>query len=194
MIVHRWGILEYEKARQKMDTVHQQACKDGQNHLILTSHPAVFTVGRDAWEKEWHVPVVKTDRGGSITAHSIGQNVYYFCFQAPSPARFFSKVLDAYTDFFATFHDNITYDKKNPGFYIKNRKIASLGFRYTNGVSLHGVALNVDVDLAWQGQINPCDLEGIIPTSLHQESIMISPKSVDEKILMHILEHFDESL
>ena len=194
MIVHEWGLLLYEKARQRMDTIHQQAYHDGQNHLILTSHPACFTVGRDAWEKPWDVDVIKSDRGGSITAHSEGQNIYYFCFHTPSPARFFSKVITLFEAFFATYHDSIVYDKQNPGFYIQNRKIASLGFRYKDGISLHGVALNVDVDLAFHSQINPCNLQGISPTSLRHESIMISQQSVDQAIISKVLEHFDESL
>lgn len=194
MILHQWGLLGYQEARQKMDMVHQQACEDKQNHLIFTSHPDVFTVGRDAWERPWEVPVVKSDRGGSITAHSEGQLLAYFCFQTPSPARFFKKVIQVYERFFAHYHDSIFYDAKNPGFYIQNRKIASLGFRYQNGVSLHGVALNVDVDLAFHQQVNPCNLRGIIPTSLHQEAIMISPESVEKTLLSLILERFDESL
>ncbi len=194
MMVHKWGLMAYEEAQKKMQKVHQQATLEQQNHLIMTTHPECFTVGRDGWDTPWEVDVIKSDRGGSITAHSKGQNIYYFCFHAPYPARFFNTIITLYEAFFSTYHEGIVYDKKNPGFYIENRKIASLGFRYKDGVSLHGVAINVDVDLSFHSQIAPCNLVGIVPTSLHQESIMISTEDVDREILSLVLEHFDESL
>ncbi len=194
MILHRFGTMAYEEARSQMDVIHKKACEDGENHLIMIEHPAIFTVGRGAWDEKWQVPTYKSDRGGSITAHSLGQNVYYFCFQAAKPVRFFSRVLQVYDRFFQDLDRGFYYDKKNPGFYIENRKVASLGFRYQDAVSLHGVALNVDVDLAFHSQVNPCNLPDIVPTSLHHEGIMISQAEVDETILEHILEVFDESL
>ncbi len=194
MIVHRLGVLAYEKARKEMDKIHKKACEDKQNHLIMIEHLPVFTVGKDAWHTPWKVKTEQADRGGSITCHSPGQNIYYFCFQAPNPARFFRKILQVYTTFLHELDEDFFYDKQNPGFYIQNRKVASLGFRYQNGVSLHGVALNVDVDLAFHSQVNPCNLPDILPTSLHNEGIFISVEEVNQKVLQYILELFDESL
>ncbi len=193
MIVHKWGVIEYEKARQKMETVHLLAQSDGQNHLILTQHPRCFTIGRDAWQKQWSVPTIRSDRGGSITCHSEGQNIFYFCFQTPSPVRFFRQIRIVFQNFFNTFDKEIIYLKKNPGFYIKNKKLCSLGFRYKNGVSLHGIALNVNVNLAYHSQINPCNIEGIIPTSLVAEGIFMECVEVNNHILLHIAKVFDES-
>ena len=194
MIVHDWGILEYEEGRKEMESIHKKAVEDNQNHLILTQHPNCFTVGRDAWNKRWSIPVIKTDRGGSITSHTKGQNIYYFCFQAPSPARFFSKIITVFEEFFSSFEKEIYYQKENPGFYIENRKICSLGFRYKNGVSLHGVALNVDVDLSFCSQVDPCDLKGVAPTSMAYEKIYLSADDVNDRIVNKVAEVFDESL
>ena len=193
MIVHNWGEVDYLKAREMMQNIHSLALKDGQNHLILCSHPNVFTIGT-AEKKSFDVDVIKSDRGGSITCHSPGQNVYYFCFGVRNPARFYKKVLSAFEDFFMKYLPEVNYDKKQAGFYIQNRKIASLGFRYSQGVSLHGVALNVDVDLAFHSQINPCDLEGIVPTSLHKEGIMLSQKLVNEEIVSFLEKSFEDAI
>ena len=180
IILHDWGLVEYEAARRRMDEIHEAAVRDGRNHLIFCSHPSVFTVGSDGGE--WPVPTVPTDRGGSITCHAPGQLVTYFCFQAPRPALFYRRVLRAYEAFFADLLPAVRYDKSRPGFYVENRKIASLGFRYRQGVSLHGVALNVDVDLEFCNQVAPCGLEGIVPTSLLGEGIGISLHEARERI------------
>jgi len=193
MIVHNWEVIEYKQARERMQEVHTMACRDGENHLILCSHPTLFTIGSDTKES-FDVPTHQTDRGGSITCHSAGQNIFYFCFDAKQPALFYKKVLESFESFFLKYLADVHYKKAQPGFYIQNRKIASLGFRYEQGVSLHGVALNVDVDLALHSKVPPCNLEGIIPTSLHNEGLHISQKSVNEAMVEAIRESFNESL
>ena len=193
MIVHNWGEVEYLKARQMMQEVHSQAVEDGKNHLILCSHPNIFTVGSDVQES-FSVETTQSDRGGSITCHTPGQNIYYFCFDAKNPARFYKKVLHSFEDFFVKYLPEVKYDKNNPGFYNKNRKIAALGFRYSQGVSLHGVALNVDVDLAFHAQVSPCNLEDIVPTSLVNEGVFLSQESVNEALLISIQKRFNDAV
>ena len=186
MTLHRWGAIPYEEARKRMDEIHAQACMDGQNHLILCSHPLCYTVGSDD-PGGWPVETIPTDRGGSITCHSPGQLVAYFCFQAREPALFYRKVRRAYDDLFARLLPEARYDAGRPGWYVGNRKIASLGFRYRNGVSLHGVALNVDVDLEAHNRVAPCNLDGIIATSLASEGVTQSNDEL-EKFLVNIVQ------
>ncbi len=192
MIVHKWGEIGYNEAREKMQEVHQFAQKDGQNHLILCSHPPLFTVG-SAEKKCFNVEVIQTDRGGSITCHSPGQNIYYFCFQANKPAQFYKKVLTAFKAFFMKYLPEVKYNKDQAGFYIQNRKIASLGFRYSQEVSLHGVSLNVDVDLDFHSQVNPCNLKGIVPTSIANEGIYLTQEAVNKEIVHFLEESFDDA-
>ncbi len=193
MKLYNWGKIEYTKARSMMQDIHSKALEDGQNHLILCTHPNIFTVGSDT-EKDFCVDVVDTDRGGSVTCHSLGQNVFYFCFQVQNPAKFYKKVLDAFECFFIKYLPEVKYDKNRAGFYIQNRKIASLGFRYSQGVSLHGVALNVDVDLSFHSQVNPCNLEGIVPTSLHNEGVMFTQEKVNRTVTYFIQKSFDDAV
>ena len=192
MIVHEWGEISYIEAREKMQEVHTLACKDGKNHLILCSHPNVFTIGT-AEKKSFDVEVIQSDRGGSITCHSPGQNIYYFCFIMKNPAKFYKKVLTAFEAFFMKYLPEVTYNKEQAGFYIQNRKIASLGFRYSQGVSLHGVALNVDVDLDFHSQVNPCNLEGIVPTSLANEGVYLTQVAVNTAVVHFLEESFDDA-
>ena len=193
MILHDWGEVPYGDAMGRMRGIHQQAVEGGDNHLIFCSHPDIFTVGTDD-KNQWGVPTVRSDRGGAITCHSPGQLVTYFCFQAKIPARFYAKVLEAYSRFFEETLPAVTYDKKRPGFYIENRKIASLGFRYSNGVSLHGVSLNIDVDLALHNRVNPCGLEGIHATSLAAEGTEVAMEIVKTALQTQISEVFCDPL
>lgn len=193
MILHEWREIEYLRAREKMQQVHDQAVCDKQNHLICCSHPNVFTLGSDK-SGSFNVDTIDCDRGGSITCHSPGQNIYYFCFQVKQPALFYKKVLNAFHNFFIKHLNTVKYNKTNPGFYIKNRKIASLGFRYAQGVSLHGVSLNVDVDLTFHSKVSPCNLQGIIPTSLYKEGVYISQKMVDQEIITMIESSFEDAV
>jgi len=192
MIVHDWGEIEYTKAREKMQSVHAVALQDKQNHLILCSHPNVFTIGSSC-NTPFGVPVIQSDRGGSITCHTLGQSVFYFCFQVQNPAKFYKKVLTAFEIFFMQYLPEVTYNKAQAGFYIQNRKIASLGFRYSQGVSLHGVALNVDVDLDFHSQVNPCNLEGIVPTSLANENVHLTQEALNREIVHYIGKSFDDA-
>ena len=193
MILHHWGNIDYVQAREKMNGVHDQACKDRKNHLIFCEHTPVFTVGKND-DKVWPVPVLQTDRGGSITCHSPGQLVCYFCFQVPEPMAFYRRVRRSFENLFAELLPEVFYDTKQAGFYIENRKIASLGFRYTKGVSLHGVSMNIDVDLDLHNRVSPCGIDGIVATSLKEEGIEMTLKEMGNLVLQHIGEGFDESL
>ncbi|WP_292661767.1 lipoyl(octanoyl) transferase LipB [Nitratifractor sp.] len=180
--VYQWGMIPYAEARQRMEVVHNQAVRDGQDHLIFCEHPPCFTVGADDREN-WPVETIRSDRGGSITCHSPGQLVAYLCFHAPEPARFYRRVIHVYNGLFEALGLPAEYRRKNPGWYIENRKIASLGFRYRDGVSLHGVSLNVDVDLALHRQVAPCGLEGIVATSLKAEGIEVTVDEIRERLV-----------
>jgi lipoyl(octanoyl) transferase len=53
-----------------------------------------------------------------------------------------------------------------PGVYVVGAKIASLGLRVRHGCSYHGLALNVDMDLAPFTRINPCGYPGLAVTQV----------------------------
>ncbi len=191
MILHRWGLISYQNARKKMDEIHAIACEDKKNHVILCTHPLCYTVGSDD-PGGWPVPTIPADRGGSITCHSPGQLVTYFCFQAHEPAAFYRKVRRAYDELFASLLPQARYDPKRPGWYIQNRKIASLGFRYRKGVSLHGVSLNIDVDLKAHNRVSPCNLDGVIATSLLNEGVLLDEENLSRDLIQLLSQSFDD--
>lgn len=173
-------LISYDKALLLMEQLMQKASEEKDDFILFCRHHEVFTVGSD--KSDFKIKAVKTDRGGSITYHDEGQLMIYFIVHVPYPAKFYKAVLNILGDFFRRYDKRICYDKKRPGFYIKNRKIASLGFRYKNGISKHGVAINLFTDLEKFNTINPCDLDGIEATSMRKEGYEISVEAAKKQI------------
>ena len=165
--------------------------KQKENFLLFATHNPVFTVGKNEADKfPFAIPV---DRGGSITYFDEGTLMIYFIFNVNSPPYFYKNVRKSITKFFNNFSLDIFYDKENPGFYIQNRKIASLGFRYENNRSKHGVSIHINPNLNEFNKINPCNLSGIKATSLYNENIVISMDETKKKLKNIIKEVFNEA-
>ena len=157
---------------------------DTPDELWLVSHPPVFTLGLGADRAHvlnpHDVPVVQTDRGGEVTYHGPGQVVIYLLIDLrrdQQGARLFArefvgKIEQAVIDTLAAY--NLAGERKAgaPGIYVANgplqgAKIAALGLKIRgNGCTYHGVSLNVAMDLAPFGWINPCGYEGLVTTDM----------------------------
>ena len=162
------GKINYKKFLALQDELVQKK----ENHLLFATHSPIFTVGKnEAKNFPFALPV---DRGGSVTYFDEGTLMVYFIFNIKSPPFFYKKVRRSISIFFKNFPLEIFYDREKPGFYIQNRKIASLGFRYENGRSKHGVSIHINPNLDKFNKINPCNLSGIKATSLYNEGIRIS--------------------
>ena len=180
----RIDYLEFLKLQEKL-------IKEKENYLLFATHNPVFTVGKN--EKEDFPFAIKVDRGGSITYFDEGTLMVYFIFNIKNPAFFYKKVKKVLLRFFNELNKNIYYDKNNPGFYIENRKIASLGFKYENSRSKHGVSIHLNPNLKNFNKINPCNLKGIKATSLKNEGIIISKDEAIKKLTKLIKEEFNEA-
>ncbi|BCD62276.1 lipoyl(octanoyl) transferase [Nitratiruptor sp. YY08-26] len=163
--------------------------KNGEDYLLLCTHDPVYTIGCEKYR--CNLPFIQTDRGGSITYFDEGTLMLYFACKVFTPAKFYAKALQAVERFFSNFPLEIYYDKKRPGFYIQNRKIASLGFRYKNGVSKHGVSLHISPNLENFNKIAPCGLEGIVATSLQNEGIELSIDKAKELAIKAVCNVFE---
>ena len=142
---------------------------DDTDEIWLVEHDAVFTQGQAG--KAEHIllpgdiPVVNVDRGGQVTYHGPGQQVIYLMLNIKrrklGVRELVSAMENAVIALLADF--NITaYAKKDaPGVYVDERKICSLGLRIRKGCSFHGLALNVNMDLAPFNRINPCGYAGM---------------------------------
>ena len=173
IIVDR-GVESYQQTHQAMKD--QIAILKGgvRAELWCVQHPPVFTQGQAG--KAEHVlnpgdtPIIQSDRGGQVTYHGPGQVILYTLV----PMRHFSLNVrdlvslleDTVISVLASYGISSQARADAPGVYVGGRKIASLGLRIRHGVSYHGVALNVSMDLEPFSRINPCGYQGLKVTQL----------------------------
>ena len=77
--------------------------------------------------------------------------------------------------------------------YVDDRKIAALGLRVRRGCSFHGLALNVDMDLAPFARINPCGYEGLEVTQLRDLGIDLDIQQVGDAFRTHFEKLLNDS-
>jgi lipoyl(octanoyl) transferase len=173
----RWlGRVEYEPTWHAMRdfTERRDAATDDQ--IWFLEHPPVFTLGMNADPAHvlgaGAIPVVRIDRGGEVTYHGPGQLVVYPLIdlrRARLGVRDLVTALErAVVDYAATLGIAAAPRRAAPGVYVAERKLASIGIRVRRGASYHGLALNVDMDLAPFQRINPCGYPGLEMTQLRE--------------------------
>jgi len=78
-----------------------------------------------------------------------------------------------------------------PGVYVDGAKIAALGIRVVRGRAYHGLALNVDMDLAPFGRIDPCGYPGLRVTQMKDLGLDASVDAVGERLCGLLMEKLD---
>lgn len=168
------GLKPYKEALKIQEELRQKRIA-GEifDTLILCEHPPVFTVGkRDAdgdflstFEKIFAdgIEVVKTERGGRITYHGPGQLVGYFIFNIKELGLgvkdFVNKVEECCVLALQKFGIDAVRDPLHPGLWVNGEKIVAVGLNITQGVSMHGFALNVAPDMVHYKHIVPCGIK-----------------------------------
>jgi len=190
------GRVPYAEAHALQRALHAQ--RDS-NYLLVLEHPHVFTLGVRA--DPAHVLVdpgsvgaelVRADRGGDVTYHGPGQLVLYPIVDVAMGRRAIPNhvgaieqlVIDTLGDLGLTAGRLDGY----PGVWIDPggrhpRKIAAVGVKVTHGRSMHGVALNVDPDLAWFDRIVPCGIADKAVTSIRAEGVDVSLADVADLVV-----------
>ena len=113
------------------------------HHIWVLEHPPVFTIGISEKNIEEDLsknpPVIKTDRGGKITFHAPGQIVIYFILNLKEvsfkPTSLTSTILNSTSDTLWSFGLEHQINLEDPGIYINNKKLASIGMRIKNHIS-----------------------------------------------------------
>ncbi|MGH3368519.1 MAG: lipoyl(octanoyl) transferase LipB, partial [Nocardioidaceae bacterium] len=174
--------VDYLAAWELQREVHATVTAGGPEKVLLLEHPPVFTAGKrtEAHERPLAAgaPVIDVDRGGKITFHGPGQLVGYPIVRLPEHVyvvdyvrRLEEALIHACTDLGVTTARVpgrsgvwLRADEHRP-----ERKIAAIGIRVSKGVTMHGFALNCDVDLAWYDRFVPCGIDDAGVTSLSEE-------------------------
>lgn len=159
------------------DRVREGGCPDV---LGLLEHEPVYTMGARggranllAEESELGgqgIEVVDVDRGGDITYHGPGQLVAYPILLLEriglGPSDYVHRLEDVIVDVLAARGITAAADPARPGVWVDGSKIAAVGVRCQRGVTRHGIAINVDLDLRPFEAIVPCGLPGTPVTSI----------------------------
>ena len=171
----RWlGRLPYHRAVQAMRSWTDRRGVDTPDELWLLEHPPVFTLGQAG--RRGHVrdpgpiPVVRTDRGGQVTYHGPGQLVAYLLLDLRRAKigvrRTVENLEQAVIETLNVAAVRAARLEGAPGVYVGGRKIASVGLRVSDGCTLHGLSINVDLDLSPFARIDPCGYAALPVTRL----------------------------
>jgi len=149
--------------------------------VLLLEHSAVYTAGKRTEDHERPfdgTPVVAVDRGGKLTWHGPGQLVGYPIIKLKNKAgiRDYVERLEAVIiAVLADYGIDAVRIKGRAGVWIEqdakgpDRKIAAIGIRVNEGVTMHGFAINCNNDLAPYGQIIACGISDAGVTTITQE-------------------------
>ncbi len=186
----RWlGRIDYREAYALQKRLVDQRANDQiGDQLLLLEHPAVLTLGRNsdpahvlaspAELAARGIAVEHIERGGEVTYHGPGQLVAYPIVRLHERGlllRPFVRALEAaLVGTCAALGVTAARRDGHPGCWCDSdgpspRKIGALGLRIERGVSYHGIALNVHVDLADFELIDPCGMPGVVSTSIARE-------------------------
>jgi lipoyl(octanoyl) transferase len=161
------GLRPYEPTLEAMREFTRRRDAGTPDEFWLLEHPPVYTLGLAAAEQDPQngIPVVKTERGGQITYHGPGQLVLYtlvdLARRGIKVKRFVWLLEQAVLDL---LEGRGARRPGAPGIYVGEAKVAALGIRVSRGCAFHGVALNVDMDLAPFTAIDPCGYPGLAVT------------------------------
>ncbi|MDT0261402.1 lipoyl(octanoyl) transferase LipB [Jatrophihabitans lederbergiae] len=178
----RAGLLDYEQAWQWQRQLHaQRVAGEIDDTALLLEHPPVYTAGRrtELHERPFDgTPVVDVDRGGKITWHGPGQLVGYPIVALPNPVdvvAYVRRMEEVLVEICAELGVAAGQVPGRSGVWLpadasgRERKIAAIGIRVAQGVTLHGFALNCNPDLSWFDRIVPCGIADAGVTSLSKE-------------------------
>lgn len=177
------GSVDYLAAWDVQRDVHAAVAAGGPDTVLLLEHPPVFTAGKRTEPHEKPLDpggadVIDVDRGGKITFHGPGQLVGYPIVRLPEHVKvvdYVRRVEEALIAVCADFGVTTARVPGRSGVWLRadergpERKIAAIGIRVSRGITMHGFALNCDVDLGWYDRFVPCGISDAGVTSLSTE-------------------------
>lgn len=199
---------------QKIKNRNENTNLPTSNHLLLVEHPHVYTLGKSGdishfllnedSLKKINATYYKINRGGDITYHGPGQLVVYPILDLDNFFTDIHKYLrlleEAVILTVAEYGIIATRSEGETGVWLDvgtpfARKICAMGVRASRWVTMHGLALNVNVDLGYFDHIVPCGIKGKAVTSLDTElGRKVDLNDVKHKLLTHFQALFEAEI
>ena len=210
-----WDFQEYlfqKTVDQKIKNRRENLALPTTNHLLFVEHPHVYTLGKSGsltnllLNEEQLVQkkatFYKINRGGDITYHGPGQIVGYPILDLENFFTDIHKYLRLLEEMviltLAEYGLKAERSKGETGVWLDvgtpfARKICAMGVRASRWVTMHGFALNVNVDLGYFDNIVPCGIQDKAVTSLNVElgQKEVNVEEVKAKLKKHFFQLFE---
>lgn len=152
-----------------MRAVHAEVHRAGApGRILIVEHEPVFTAGRATPSAELRSGIVEVERGGKITYHGPGQLVVYPIVRLPRrDVRDWLRRCESLAIHVArAFGLRAERSDDGTGAFVAGRKFASIGVAVKHWINLHGIGINVAMDLEPWHTVRPCGLAPDIMTDL----------------------------
>ena len=166
------------------------------NYLILVEHDHVYTLGKNANSNNIlnsTCEIIQTQRGGDVTYHGPGQLVAYPIINLKKKKigvkNYISMIEKLISNILIDYNLEPQILKEETGVWVQDKKIASIGIHVTRGVTMHGLAINVNTDLSYFANIISCGIQGVKMTSLDKE---LGKKIRMNDIKKSLITHFNQ--
>ena len=166
------------------------------NYLILVEHDHVYTLGKNANSNNIlnsTCEIIQTQRGGDVTYHGPGQLVAYPIINLKKRKigvkNYISMIEKLISNILIDYNLEPQIPKEETGVWVQDKKIASIGIHVTRGVTMHGLAINVNTDLSYFDNIISCGIQGVKMTSLDKE---LGKKIRMNDIKKSLITHFNQ--
>ena len=167
----------YQDTLKIQESLRKQVLSDpSYEYLILVEHEHVYTLGKNANSSNIlnkACDIIQTDRGGDVTYHGPGQLVAYPIINLKKRkigVKSYVKMIEqliSNTLMYYGLETNVPI--KETGVWVEDKKIASIGIHVSRGVTMHGLAVNINTDLSYFDNIISCGIEGVKMTTIDKE-------------------------
>jgi len=201
------GLIEYQEAYHLQRTLHQQRVEGKiSDVLLLLEHPPTITIGksgtldnvlvsRERLAQEG-MSLFFIERGGDVTYHGPGQLVGYPIVDLRQRGRdlhcYVKKLEEVILRTLRDFSIDGDRDEGHPGVWVNEQEIAAIGLSLRRWVSMHGFALNIDIDLEHFSFINPCGFSDKRATSMSKIlGSQVPMQDATNSLISHFCNVFD---
>jgi lipoic acid synthetase len=205
--VLKLGLMEYQEAYKLQRTLHRQRVEGKiSDVLLLLEHPPTITVGKSgtldnvliAGERlaQQGISLFFIDRGGDVTYHGPGQLVGYPIVDLRQRGKdlhcYVNNLEEVILRTLKDFSIDADRDECHPGVWANKEEIAAIGLSLRNWVSMHGFALNINIDLEHFSFINPCGFSDRRATSMSKIlGSQIPMQEATNSLISHFCNVFD---
>ena len=180
----RWlEAAPYDEMYTLQQSLRQQiSAGDSQEYLLIVEHTPCITLGKRGGTIDYEklptgTTIHQINRGGLATWHGPGQLVFYPIINLRQRKigirNFICGLEQSVLDLLSSYGISATRKKGTPGLWIDDHKIASIGLQIKNGISMHGIALNICNQMDGFAAIAPCGFAAGTMTAMidHVDSV-----------------------